>query len=505
MDIKPTILVCGKTGAGKTSLIQAITHKGTVPDSAISDSEPCTKDFKVYETDVANYIDAEGFEPSPTKTINDYAKFIWNEMYKRLEQCDPDKIITSIWYCIDATGARVQKGDVDFIKMIKFHRVKVIVTKSELLRQNQRKEFDDALRKLAKPENIIYVSSHRSDGLQNLIGSVQTDALAAGMFAMTQVVEWKKRWEQYYRELRRAWEERIDNEADSIVRWGAGRAAAIAIVPVPLADIAPLIANETYMIDRLGSLYGYSIGGNILSTLTGVAGGSLAGKVLASFFPGLKIAIAAGVTYGVGKAAKAYFRSGMKLNEEELKREYEKAKDKAKDTDWKQHQVKDEDEPQESVNSEMVPMNNESMNSMNNELRNPEISAEMVQKIFDNYVWKWRDSILIELTMLNGFYVVKTIESNRSNIGMLSGIMPPPKIDPKKYLRELSVRSSETYYFPIAKLTNKQISLLEKLAALARDMINHAEDGYPMKWEVENAIVQRSITEIHEYLKTKDV
>ena len=34
IKMKPNILVCGKTGVGKTSLIQAVTHRGVVPDSA---------------------------------------------------------------------------------------------------------------------------------------------------------------------------------------------------------------------------------------------------------------------------------------------------------------------------------------------------------------------------------------------------------------------------------------------------------------------------------------
>ena len=33
MKMKPNILVCGKTGVGKTSLIQAVTHRGVVPDA----------------------------------------------------------------------------------------------------------------------------------------------------------------------------------------------------------------------------------------------------------------------------------------------------------------------------------------------------------------------------------------------------------------------------------------------------------------------------------------
>ena len=341
-QIKPTILVCGKTGVGKTSLIQAITHPGTVPESAISDSKPCTKDFEVYKTEIANFVDAEGLEPG-SKTIEEYAQFVLHEVNNRIDSGKPEKVITSIWYCIDAPGARVQEGDKKFIRKIGEQRVKIIVTKSELLRPKQVKEFNEALLSLTKPERIIFVSSHRKDGLNTLTESVQADAVLAGVLAQAQVEAWKRKWDEYYRKLRREWEEKIENEADSIIRWGAGRAAAIAIAPIPLADVGPLMINETYMIYRLGSLYGFGVGKNILSILTGVAGASLAGKILASFLPGLKIPIAAGVTYGVGKATKAYFKSGMKLSQKELEDVVKKAKKEAKKTNWEANQVKEED------------------------------------------------------------------------------------------------------------------------------------------------------------------
>ena len=47
---KPVILVCGKTGIGKTSLIQAVTGRETVPDSAIGTGMPVTHGFTPYET-----------------------------------------------------------------------------------------------------------------------------------------------------------------------------------------------------------------------------------------------------------------------------------------------------------------------------------------------------------------------------------------------------------------------------------------------------------------------
>ena len=49
----------------------------------------------------------------------------------------------------------------------------------------------------------------------------------------------------------------------------------------------------------------------------------------------LKVPIAAAVTYGVGKAAQAYFESGMTMNEEELRREFLAGECEAKKKEWK--------------------------------------------------------------------------------------------------------------------------------------------------------------------------
>ncbi|MBO4492648.1 MAG: hypothetical protein J5944_14965, partial [Lentisphaeria bacterium] len=128
----------------------------------------------------------------------------------------------------------------------------------------------------------------------------------------------------------------------SYINWAAGRAAAIAFVPLPLADVAPLMANEAYMIYRIGAAYGYAVDKIILTMLAGVAGGSIAGKLAASFLPFLKIPIAAGITYGVGKAAKAYFESGMTLDMDDLKEKFIEGEKESKNTNWKDNQIKED-------------------------------------------------------------------------------------------------------------------------------------------------------------------
>ena len=340
--MKPNILICGRTGAGKTSLIQALTS-GIVPDNAIGHCESTTKGFVVYETDIANFIDCEGLIPGKI-TIGQYADFIRDEMYKRIESEDPEQVITSVLYCIDGSSARWQSGDLELIKSLD-KRTKVVITKADVMRRDQGKELNKELLKSVSSSDVFIVSSAESTGLQHLLDGIRLMAECSEDQATREIEAFRKKWDDYYREKSRIWEEKLSKEADSFIHWATGRAAAIALVPIPLADVAPLVANEIYMIYKLGNIYGFAVGDQIITMLTGIAGGSFAGKLLASFLPGLKIPIAAGITYGVGMATKAYFASGMKLNEKELKEKFKQAEKESKKTDWKSESERTKSSP----------------------------------------------------------------------------------------------------------------------------------------------------------------
>ena len=333
MKMKPNILVCGKTGVGKTSLIQAVTHRGVVPDSAIGDGKPITVGFQVYETAAANFIDSEGMNPG-TQTVDEYADFILNELLQRLDAENEERLIHNIWYCIDGSGARIQDTDAKLIKTFS-DKVILVVTKCELMRKEQVEAMMNTLLDLIDRDRIVLVSSENRSGLRQLIAKAETMSEAAMGHAAEELEAFRKRWDDYYANMRRVWTESVSSEADSYINWAAGRAAAIALVPLPLADVAPLIANEVYMLYKLAELYGIAADNTVITMLLGCAGGSVAGKVGASFLPFLKIPIAAAVTYGVGKAAKAYFESDMTMNEEELRREFLAGEREARKKDWK--------------------------------------------------------------------------------------------------------------------------------------------------------------------------
>jgi uncharacterized protein (DUF697 family) len=179
------------------------------------------------------------------------------------------------------------------------------------------------------------VSAENKTGLPQLIKKAREMA-SEGMDAAEEELDaFRERWDDYYSNMRETWIENVSEEADSYINWAAGRAAAIALVPLPLADVAPLIANEVYMIYKLAGVYGIAVDNTVITMLLGCAGGSIAGKLAASFLPFLKVPIAAGITYGVGKAAKAYFESDMTMDISELKQKFLEGEREAKKREWK--------------------------------------------------------------------------------------------------------------------------------------------------------------------------
>lgn len=102
-----------------------------------------------------------------------------------------------------------------------------------------------------------------------------------------------------------------DDAAESLIRWAAARAGLIVVAPV--LGTAALMANEVYMIVRLGETYGVKLSDKVVLSFIGSLGGTAAGSLAATLIPiaVMQVPIAVGVTYGIGRAAQRWIKDGM--------------------------------------------------------------------------------------------------------------------------------------------------------------------------------------------------
>ncbi|MBP2667701.1 MAG: hypothetical protein H6Q76_2681, partial [Firmicutes bacterium] len=125
-----------------------------------------------------------------------------------------------------------------------------------------------------------------------------------------------------------------DNKAENLCRWAAARAGVIVVAP-GIGTMA-LVANEIYMIMRIGKVYGLNITRSAAMGFLASLGATFAGQTLATLvpFPPMQIAVGVSVTYAVGKAAQAWIVAGMPSDLESIRDVFQQARKKAK-AQWK--------------------------------------------------------------------------------------------------------------------------------------------------------------------------
>ncbi len=293
---RPTILVCGYTGTGKTTLIQSICGRGVVSDDKIVHGRPGTMDYLNYESGLVNFWDSQGFEPGQTE-----AEFLdTSRRFFRDRQAAPnvDDHIHLVWYCIQGSGARVTSADLELIKNV-FKNVIVVITKADITKHKQMQAIDGVLtREGVRSDRIVPVSDEDIESRRDLVRisyellpEAYRDAFVAAQFVD---IEQKQR------------------RAQAIIHASASAAAGIGATPIPIADAALLAPVQMSMIAGLSALYGSleEAPKGALLTMAGEALGVATASSLIKAFPGagniIQGGVAAAVTEGIGQIANQY-------------------------------------------------------------------------------------------------------------------------------------------------------------------------------------------------------
>jgi predicted GTPase len=307
------VLIAGPTGAGKSTLINAILRK---PVAKTGKGRPVTDDITAWRVDGVpiTVYDTPGLELD--KKISDVAKRTVKHLKQQLKKA-PEDPIHVFWYCSLSHGSRFLDAEADFIEAVaKLVPGIVVLTQCLGPDDEEAKQFRATVRSLLD-EHEAKVSA--ASPIMTLALPRTVGGHAIEPFGLTELVD--ATYELLPEAVRRAFINAQGvslqlkrREARTVVVQHTGLAAGIGAVPIPIPDAGPLLALQGTMLARITVVMGVEFDEETRRFLIrGVLGGGAlvqigrqATSMLLKAIPGLGSAInatvAGALTAALGEA-----------------------------------------------------------------------------------------------------------------------------------------------------------------------------------------------------------
>ena len=328
------IIVAGKTGVGKSTLINAV-FRDKLAETGMG--KPVTTHMRnISKKGVPLSIyDTRGFELGK-EVQQEVKREVVDTISKGLATQDIHKAIHCIWYCINTASNRIEPEEIEWLRELskenQITQVPVIV----VLTQAFSKKKADEMKRMILQENLDVIQVipvlaedyeiedlgiAKSYGLDVLI-KVMGEALPDELLDTLQNVQIASLEEK-------------KRHAQAAVATAAIAAAGEGAAPIPFSDCALLIPTQLGMIASITVIFGFDVNKSIitalLSSTIGAGGATVLGKTVVSnllkFIPGAGTvaggAISAGtagvITAALGEAyigvMELVFKGDMKLDD----------------------------------------------------------------------------------------------------------------------------------------------------------------------------------------------
>ncbi len=312
------VMVLGKTGAGKSTLINHVFNEQLAKTGI---GKPVTNQIRAYSKEgfALTIYDTPGLELGGENAMNELLKEVTDVIETGMRSGDVARAIHCIWYCVNTNTHRFEEAEKEFIGRFLGETTKYNVPVILVLTQTFAKQDAKALKEEIEKDNLplaqivpVLAEDYDIDGeytvkafgmdlLIEIMNGVIPESVKNTLIAVQKAnIEMKK------------------TRARAIVATSAATAAATGAVPIPFADAALLVPEQIAMLAGITVAFGVPVEkatlAAVVSATLGTTGATVVGRTAVSgllkLIPGagsiaggaISASVAAAVTAALGEA-----------------------------------------------------------------------------------------------------------------------------------------------------------------------------------------------------------